>query len=206
MFTKLLDKLARRLSRSGVFNPYKDERLLNNLKCYLEYLYENNHGEILLIGEAPGYCGCRLTGIPFSSGALIVDSELDIFKDIRSKILLEKIESEKTATMIWECMGDQKHLPILWNAFPFHPYQYRKPLSNRAPTNKEIKEGRFYIEELVRIFEPKIIASIGRKGQIALAQIYPHSSIKYIRHPSYGGKSDFLEGMDALLAQKASSS
>ena len=161
MFTKLLDKLAHRSSRSGVFNPYKDEKLLNNLKHYFEYLYENNHRDVLLIGEALGFSGGKLTGIPFSSAELIMNSEQDIFTAIRPHITIEKIESEKTATMVWDSIDNSKTVPILWNAFPFHPYNYRKPMSNRAPTNKEIKEGSFYIKELVKIFEPKIIASIG---------------------------------------------
>ncbi len=199
MHNSFFKKLTRRSSGSGVFNPYKNEFILNNLKHYLEYLYDNKYNEVLLIGEALGFSGGRLTGLPFSSGELIMHSDYEIFKDLRSKMEIEVVEGERTASMIWETLSQYNTVPIFWNAFPFHPYQKRKPKSNRAPTQKELQEGRFYIEELVKIFEPKMIASIGRKGQSALQQIYPDREVTYIRHPSYGGKRDFIEGIEKLF-------
>jgi len=43
---------------------------------------EKNKSKILIVGEAPGYKGCRITGIPFTSGACIRDRNIDIFVSI----------------------------------------------------------------------------------------------------------------------------
>ncbi len=32
--------------------------------------------EVLLIGEAPGYKGCKITGIPFTSGEVVAPKKL----------------------------------------------------------------------------------------------------------------------------------
>ena len=46
-------------------NPYRDEVCKYNLLNYLQHL-KSNKVDIMLIGEAPGYRGCALTGIPFT--------------------------------------------------------------------------------------------------------------------------------------------
>ena len=198
MFTNIINKLKQRPSSENVFNPYQNETVANNLKLYFEYLYSTNQKEVLLIGEAPGYAGCRITGIPFTSGDLFRNSNLEIFKSLNPNIFLDKIEGEKTATIVWEYLKNKEELPIFWNSFPFHPFNVNKPNSNRTPTNEEIIEGKFYIQELIEIFNPKLIASIGRKGEKILKNIYPNEDIEYIRHPSNGGKQDYIKGMNKI--------
>ncbi len=72
---KTIDRFIRRLKARSeseiVFNPYGNPELARNLKHYLLYLYEHSPNPVLLVGEAPGFRGCRLTGIPFSSGGVI---------------------------------------------------------------------------------------------------------------------------------------
>jgi len=202
VFDAFFKRLQRRASRDQAFNPYKDPHLLNNLKLYLEYLYELDQNHILLIGEAPGYKGCRLTGIPFSSCELIQNSQHRLFKDLADKIVLKEHASENTAGMVWEQLEDKNIIPIFWNAFPFHPFTKGKQSSNRAPSAKEVEEGQWYIKELIKIFEPRTIAAIGRKGELALTKLNLKTEIKYIRHPSYGGKSDFIEHINEVIEQK----
>ncbi|MBR4606414.1 MAG: hypothetical protein IKO41_09355 [Lachnospiraceae bacterium] len=48
-----------------IVNPYKSKRLKNHLLQYLQHL-EQVGVDIMLVGEAPGYRGCALTGIPFT--------------------------------------------------------------------------------------------------------------------------------------------
>lgn len=200
VFDSFFKRLQRRASRDQAFNPYKNPHLLDNLRLYLQYLYELNQNQILLIGEAPGYKGCRLTGIPFSSCDLIQSSQHKLFKHLADKIVLQENASENTATMIWEQLEDKKIIPIFWNAFPFHPFTKGKQSSNRAPSAKEVEEGQWYIKELIKIFEPRTIAAIGRKGEIALQKLNLKAEIKYIRHPSYGGKSDFIKHINEVMS------
>lgn len=199
MLTEFINKLSERESTTTVFNPYSDPKVANNLKLYLQYLLEKQEDYILLIGEAPGYAGCKITGIPFTSGVTIINSQLDIFKSLKNEIYLSSIESEKTATIVWEYLETKNKLPIFWNSFPFHPHDFEHELSNREPNKAEIEEGKFYIEKIIEIFNPKKIAAIGRKGEITLNNILPNQSIEYIRHPSRGGKKEFLAGIDAFL-------
>ncbi len=157
----------------------------------------HNH-QLLMIGEAPGYKGCRLTGIPFTSGDIIQNSKHKIFKNISSKIRLHKVASENTAAILWEILEVNKPVPILWNAFPFHPHKKGQPETNRKPTASEIEEGKIYLKLVCDTFKPKILCSLGRIGEIILKELFPKEKIMYIRHPSHGGKRDFIKGMQKV--------
>lgn len=201
-----ITKLAARKSSERVFNPYENPKLAENLNKYLSFMLENSGKRILLVGEAPGYKGCRLTGIPFSSGAVIRETPLGLFKKIGKDIAIKKIESENTAKIVWEFLDGKRHYPLFWNSFPFHPHPKGNPEKNRAPTREEIREGMEYLKELMEIFEPKIIAGVGRAGEHCSSQAFPYRKITYIRHPSYGGKTDFLAGMKKLFERKINES
>lgn len=199
MIDELIQKLSARASSSTVFNPYSNQKVANNLKLYFEYMYNNQDDHVVLVGEAPGYAGCRITGIPFTSGVTITHSQLPVFISIKERLFLDEIESEQTATIVWEHLEKRKKTPVFWNSFPFHPHYEKKHLSNRAPTSDEIKEGEYYIKRLIDIFKPHVIAAIGRKGEKALKNIFPDEPVVYIRHPSRGGKNQFLSGIDTIL-------
>ena len=192
----LLELLSQRESSDTVFNQYKDRDILNNLRLYLEYVLANKN-DTLFIGEAPGYRGCGLTGIPFSSGRLIEESNHKMFKELREKIKLKEIASEKTASILWSFI-DNKQAPLLWNAFPFHPHKKNNIASNRKPTKSEIEEGRGYLLMITELFNPTRLCALGRVGELTLKRIFPNQKIIYIRHPSYGGKKDFINGMKFL--------
>jgi hypothetical protein len=194
MFNDLLESLSKRGSSEIVFNQYHDEEIRNNLKLYLDYLIQNKH-DMLLIGEAPGYRGCKLTGIPFTSGFVIKNSKHNIFKEIGSEIILHQVISENTATILWDFLGNDRPVPILWNAFPFHPYNRGMPESNREPDVQELEEGKKYLKIVYEIFKPKNICSLGRVGEITFKELFPNEKIIYIRHPSRGGKNEFINGM-----------
>lgn len=199
MINALLHSLSQRESSSTVFNQYQQQDIRNNLRLYLTYLLQQK-SKVLLIGEAPGYKGCRLTGIPFTSGAIIESSKHEIFKEIRDKIKLSRpAVSENTATIVWRCLEEYKDIPILWNAFPFHPHKKDEPKSNRKPTKEEIEEGKDCLRIVHKLFKPKKFCSIGRVGEKILANVFPDKEISYIRHPSYGGKNEFKQGIARVL-------
>jgi len=198
---ELLQHLSKRKSSDIVFNQYQDKNILNNLKLYFEWLLQNRHN-VLLIGEAPGYRGCRLTGIPFTSGAIIKSARHKIFKEIGVQIKLHKVVSENTAAILWEILDESKPIPVLWNAFPFHPFKSGLPESNRKPTSSEIKEGKRYLEIVYEIFKPVKLCSLGRVGEAILDDLFPHEKVIYIRHPSHGGKKEFVRGMQMSIANR----
>lgn len=63
---------------------------------------------------------------------------------------------ELTTTIVWQPMidpGCDPHEFVLWNIFPWHPYELEKGLlSNRTPTDKELKFGLPGIGKDIGIF------------------------------------------------------
>jgi uracil-DNA glycosylase len=193
----LLEKLAKRESTDTVFNPYRDKYILNNLREYFTYLIRQG-SSVMLVGEAPGYNGCRWTGIPFTSGFMVRKSSHKMFKEIGERIFVKLIAKEASAKVMWEFLGIDKPVPVLWNSFPFHPHDEVDAESNRKPLSSELQEGVEYLKIVYDIFRPKTICSLGRVGEKTLKKTFPGVDIIYIRHPSRGGKEKFQKGMKSL--------
>ncbi|WP_419175926.1 uracil-DNA glycosylase [Desulfosediminicola sp.] len=194
-----LSRLRRGKNSDRVYNPYRKKHLLNNLRIYLNSIMDYSVERVLLVGEAPGYKGCRITGIPFTSSEQIINSVHPFFLAIRSELVFEKLESENSATIVWDFLQSRKTVPLCWNSFPFHPFKAGDPNSNRAPSREELTIGLEYLQELITLFKPDRVAGIGRKGEGAIRTLSPEDDLFYIRHPSHGGKNDFIRGMERLI-------
>jgi uracil-DNA glycosylase len=196
---EFLNKLQKRSNKNSTNNPYKDEKVLNNLRIYLNLLKDKYYNGTMLVAEAPGYSGCNITGIPFTTVKILNEKPHPIFNDLEKELFKGKVFSDISGAIIWEYLSDKEKIPLFWNSFPFHPYKKYKKLSNRKPTKFEISEGISYIDDLIAIFKPKHILALGRYGQESLQNIYPNRQIEYIRHPSYGGKEEFIKGMEIIV-------
>jgi uracil-DNA glycosylase len=178
-----------------------------NLRLYLEQM-EAIEPRMLLIGEAVSYRGGRLTGIAFVSEAVMlggVDTRsghvLGADHGYRKATPGPKLSTEASATMVWGTIKELEPLPLLWNAFPFHPFQPGNPLSNRAPSAAELLIGERFIARLLRLFSFEQIVAIGNSASLSLQRMaIEHTKV---RHPSQGGKNLFVEGM-ARLSQRRS--
>jgi uracil-DNA glycosylase len=171
-----------------------------NLRLYLEEL-DAIGPRLLLVGEAVSYRGGRLTGIPFVSetvmlcgvdlanGSHVLGSE----RGYRKADLSTRISTEASATMVWGTIRDIEPLPLLWNAFPFHPFDAGNPLTNRMPTPAELEIGATFVIRLIRLFGIERVAAIGNQASFSLTRLgVPHQKV---RHPSQGGKNLFVAGM-----------
>lgn len=135
-------------------NPYLDDGVVNNLRLYLEYMLEHISAHpgrrVLLVGEAPGYKGCRITGIPFSSVKVLMRAEQPLFHTIKSKLslssdALREMTSENTASIVWQYLVDKKTVPLFWNSFPFHSHPEGKEKKIEHPIAKKLlKESLTY--------------------------------------------------------------
>ena len=199
---KFIEALRLHKNTEFVTNPYRDTRVANNLRLYLNHMVHMKSGHVLLVGEAPGYRGCRVTGIPFTSGRVFERINHPLLKTLETQLELSEIVAEPTATIVWEYLARKRTTPLLWNAFPFHPHTGRNANSNRAPTVGEIEIGARYLQDLAAIFKPEIIAGIGRIGQQCASRVFPDKDIIYIAHPSFGGKRAFIAGMNRVLSRK----
>jgi uracil-DNA glycosylase len=173
-----------------------------NLRLYLGEM-EAIAPRMLLIGEAVSYRGGRLTGIAFVSESVMlggVDTRrgriLGADRGYRKATPGPKLSTEASATMVWGTIRDLDPLPLLWNAFPFHPFGPDSPDSNRAPTAAELLTGERFIGRLLNLFAFEQIVAIGNHASMSLQKM----SIEHtkVRHPSQGGKNLFVEGMARL--------
>ena len=172
----------------------------NNLYIYLKQM-KRIKPEILLVGEAPGYRGCRITGVPFTSEHLLMNNMegLNLFgkqSGYRLAMEKEKLMKEATATMIWETLIRQDIMVLSWNAFPFHPHKKDNELSNRTPLKKELLLGEKPLLRILDLFHIKKVVAMGNKAAESLSRL----GIQYekVRHPAQGGKNDFVQGMIEL--------
>lgn len=167
-----------------------------NLRLYLDYM-QVGRPWLLLVGEAPGYRGCRLTGVPFTSEAIILNRHIWPFgpqAGFRKTAERATVVKEASATIVWSALDGQCPPPLLWNAFPFHPHQAGQPNSNRRPYGWELQVGATFLKELIDLFRPQAIAAVGRSAARAL-ELAGLNMLHALRHPSHGGKNEFVAGL-----------
>lgn len=172
---------------------------LSNLGSYISSFAG---ARILLVGEAAGYAGCRFSGIPFTCEAQLVAMRRLPWVEGRKLRRSSRAEApwvERSATMVWEALGESRHV-LLWNAFPWHPFGDRGPLSNRHP-GRDVWAGLEVLRCVLDLFPEARSYAVGRVAERALARV--GVSAPYIRHPSRGGKARFFAGVSALLEERA---
>ena len=186
--------------RRLITNPYRDERCKNHLLQYLRHL-ERSGVDVMLVGEAPGYRGCALTGIPFTDEIQLKLPENFCALGTWERSVSIGNTSERSASAVWAALREYRIIPLMWNAFPFHPYQEGKRASNRTPTQNELKEGLRYLDALISIFSIKDsqVFAVGKKAQEMLGLT---SDCHYIRHPAYDIKQQFRPQFDLKIGQQ----
>lgn len=177
-----------------------------NLRLYLEEL-DARGPRMMLIGEAPSHRGGRLTGIAFVSETVML-SGVDLAygrimggdRGYRKATDGPRLSTEASATMVWGTIRAIEPLPILWNAFPFHPFHPGEPESNRVPSAAELLVGERFIARLLKLFPIERVVAVGNQASLSLTRMnVEHTKV---RHPSMGGKNQFVEEM-ARLSQDA---
>jgi uracil-DNA glycosylase len=173
-----------------------------NLRLYLTQMTEIDP-RMLLVGEAVSYRGGRLTGIAFVSETVMLAGMstrsgrvLGAENGFRKATAGPQLSTEASATMVWGTIREIAPLPLLWNAFPFHPFNEGNPLSNRAPSAAELLVGERFIARLMRLFDFRQVVAIGNSASLSMQRMgIEHTKV---RHPSQGGKNLFVEGMARL--------
>lgn len=152
--------------------------------------------ETMWIARDLGYRGGRRTGVPLtdevhlaSAGALLGGIEL-------ARATEGPVVAERTAAIIWRVLARVGQPVMLWNVFPFHPHEAGSQLSNRCHTRAERLATWPLLQALVEMLRPRQIVAIGRDAQLALGELgLPTTGV---RHPSYGGQREFIEGIYSL--------
>ena len=173
-----------------------------NLKRYLQTMAARMPPTLLLM-EAPGYRGCRLTGVPVTSRKILLEGlpELNLFgleagfRDVDERGF-ERIYGEQTATIVWGALTDLGMTPFIWNAFPFHPHKKGQALSNRRPRKAEMRMGAQLMRPLLDLWRFQQIIAVGGVAHETLTAMGVNC-VK-VRHPAHGGKNDFVDGLTAF--------
>lgn len=194
-FVKMLASVSE--DNRFIVNPYLDSVCRYNLIHYLQHLSDVGV-DVMLVGEAPGYRGCAITGIPFTDEVQLKLPEN--FYALGSWMRPESMgnTAERSASIVWEKLREHHIVPLIWNAFPFHPYSAGNMQSNRVPTRPEIQEGIKYIKLLMEIFSIDInqVFTIGQKAALALEFV---DNAHRLRHPSYDFKKLFPLQFDSKI-------
>jgi len=103
--------------------------------------------------------------------------------------------SEPTATIVWGTLLKAGVLPdefVLWNAFPWHPFDpHRGLLSNRTPNKSEQLHGRPVMNAFLELFPCEQIVALGKIAAAQLEQL--GISADCVRHPASGGAKLFRQ-------------
>ena len=217
-FDRFIDDLSRvelparacnQFARSGE-DAHGNAIRRGNLRRYLEEL-DAIGPRLLLVGEAVSYRGGRLTGIAFVSETVMLcgvelangSHLLGSGRGYRKADLGTRVSTEASATMVWGTIREIEPLPLLWNAFPFHPFVAGNPLTNRMPTPAELEIGERFLTRLIRLFDIEQVAAVGNQASFSLTRLgVPHEKV---RHPSQGGKNLFVAGMARICASSRAS-
>jgi uracil-DNA glycosylase len=182
----------------NLYNPhYTDGQIRHsNLSVYLNQMDEIQP-KVLLIGEAPGHKGCRFTGVPFTSEGVLFKN--DFFKNKEYQFIndLNRLNNEPSATIVWNELSAYENKPLIWNIYPFHPHTFQNINSNRTPNKEELKLGKLILVDFLKLFKIRRIGAVGVQASNKLKEL--GIEFEYIRHPSMGGKQQFIDGLKKIM-------
>jgi hypothetical protein len=172
-------ELVARLAAAHIgdtFNFYRHGARADVRRGRLEDYLESRRGaRLLLVGEAAGYRGARVSGIPFTSERQLTGGD----------------PAEASATIVHRALTDfgLEDDVLLWNLVPTHPHLPGRWDTNRRPTRSEIEGGRAFLAELSR---GRRVVAVGRLAHSVLGGTY-------VRHPSHGGAAAFSSGLARVI-------
>jgi uracil-DNA glycosylase len=172
-------KFVRALAAARIgstYNFYRDGRgAAIRRERLADYLEAHADAPVLLVGEAAGFRGARISGIPFTS----------------ERQVSGRGPAEPTASIVQAVLRELDVDVLCWNAVPTHP---GTATSNRRPSAPEIRAAAPFLRELAA---GRAVVAVGRVAEAA-------TGAPYVRHPSHGGAAGFRSGLLRFCAGEGS--
>lgn len=194
------------LSFENAFNPYTDRCAVHDklgapakrreALCGILTAAASGGVHSVWIGRDLGYRGGRRTGLALTDDVHVAahTGRWGIASERSTKGQPLK---ERTAALVWSVL-DEVEIPIfLWNVFPLHPHDPGEPFTNRSHCASERAVGEELLAELFKLLRPERIVALGGDAARCAERIAPIAAVR-VRHPSYGGQTEFLKQMTAL--------
>ena len=191
----------------NTFNPYTDRCVVHdlddaplrrsNILCHILEIAVQIDIDSFWIGRDLGYRGGRRTGL-----ALTDDVHMNTHAE-RWGISFERptkglVVAERTAAVIWNVLSQIEAPVFLWNVFPLHPHNSGDPFSNRSHNTRERRAGEEILFQLILILRPRRLIAIGNDAARSVYRVAGTTDSIQVRHPSYGGQTQFLSQMCSL--------
>ena len=201
---RFVDSLAEaELPNEKSSNIYLCATRRENLEQWLTSFADSSRSAIF-VGEAPGIKGARITGVGFTSPAIITHQQpylWDAFGPAgcyRIPVSENSAQKEQAATIFWSRVGRyfaDLPRPLTWNAYPYWPGREGEK-GNRTPDDFELEFGHRWLHDIVEIYPDSLVVAVGKQAKKAFETI----GVKccYVRHPSFGGAPEFEAGVKRI--------
>ncbi|WP_270374777.1 uracil-DNA glycosylase [Marinicauda sp. Alg238-R41] len=191
----------------NTFNPYFDRCPIYDAdeapglrRHYLTEMLERASAaelDAIWVGRDLGYRGGRRTGLALTDDVHFSHHLTRWDLEPKRPTFGEPV-AERTAAAIWDVLLRLNSPVFLWNVFPLHPFDEGDPFSNRAHNARERKAGAEILVKIIDYIKPRRVIAIGNDAFSVLSSSVTSNEVCKVRHPSYGGQSEFVAGMEEL--------
>ena len=201
---------------NNAFNPYSDRcnkydskdapKIRRRTLSDLLNAAQKVEIDSMWIGRDLGYRGGRRTGLALTDDRYI-GKHAERWEITIERATMGEVIVERTASVIWHVLSRLEGINIfLWNVFPLHPHEPGSPFSNRAHNASERDTGLSVLEQLIGVLKPRRLIAIGNDAEQAVSCVRSGEEIVKVRHPSYGGQTQFINGITDLYVSQMRSS
>ncbi|MFZ5698390.1 MAG: uracil-DNA glycosylase [Pseudomonadota bacterium] len=158
--------------------------------------------DAIWVGRDLGYRGGRRTGLALTDD-IHIDTHAKRWNLVAKRPTVGAAIAERTAAVIWSMLNQIDARIFLWNVFPLHPHESNDPFTNRAHNACERRAGEEILQELITLLRPARIVAIGNDAAAAAHRVTNVVPVICVRHPSYGGQTQFLAQISELYGNPA---